>query len=327
MNQLAAISFLTPEAGIAVSLAVVPLVALAFAQRRGARARSSLGLGRNVAPGAAVHAGALVLVFALVALAATQPVWSSRASVPVRSDVEAWVVLDTSRSMLASAAPGSPTRIDRARAAALRIREELPGVPFGIASLTDRALPHLFPSPDRKVFAATLARAIRTGHPPPALGGATASSVSALAALPRENFFRSPSGRRVVVALTDAESSELDVPRLDDAFARQPRPDLVVVRIGRSGEAVFDVGGRPEAEYTPVSRAPFIADRLAALAGGRVFTEDAVEGAARAVADLAGRSGPTELRGEGESRRPLAPYAALAAALPLGVILRRRNFP
>ena len=73
----------------------------------------------------------------------------------VRTDAEAFVVLDVSRSMLAQSSLTRPQRIERAKAAAIELRRGLPDVRVGVASLTDRVLPHLFPSADEKVFEAT----------------------------------------------------------------------------------------------------------------------------------------------------------------------------
>ena len=49
----------------------------------------------------------------------------------VRKDAQALFVLDTSRSMAASSTATSPTRLDRARAAAVQLRASIPQVPSG----------------------------------------------------------------------------------------------------------------------------------------------------------------------------------------------------
>ena len=58
--------------------------------------------------------------------------------------------------MRASSAPGEPTRLVRARAAVMRVRRTVPDVPAGLAGLTDRVLPYLFPTVDAAGFAETL---------------------------------------------------------------------------------------------------------------------------------------------------------------------------
>ena len=49
----------------------------------------------------------------------------------MRSDAEAYIVLDVSRSMLAAEEDGAPTRLLRARRAAARVRGDLADVPSG----------------------------------------------------------------------------------------------------------------------------------------------------------------------------------------------------
>ena len=60
----------------------------------------------------------LVGVVLLAALVAVQPAWEAHGEPRVRADAQVDFVLDTSRSMLASAGPGAPTRLDRAKRAA-----------------------------------------------------------------------------------------------------------------------------------------------------------------------------------------------------------------
>ena len=69
--------------------------------------------------------------------------------------------------MLASASSGAPTRLERVQAHAEELRAHLPGVRVGILSLTDRLLPHLFPTVDESVFRSTLMKSIGIERPPP----------------------------------------------------------------------------------------------------------------------------------------------------------------
>ncbi len=109
----------------------------------------------------------LVLGGVLLGLAAAQPVFEWTSDRTVRTDAEAFVVLDVSRSMLAQRSLDEPMRIERAKKAATELRAALPDVPVGVASLTDRVLPHLFPSADQEVFEATLERSVGIEQPPP----------------------------------------------------------------------------------------------------------------------------------------------------------------
>lgn len=316
---------LTPAAALVAVVVAVPFLALGVAAWRGVRARRAVGLaalGYQQVLGPAV---ALALACGLLALAAAQPVLRSQAVVRARTDAAAWIVVDTSRSMLASATPGATPRIARARRAALRLRAELPGVPVGIASVNDRVLPHLFPSPDREAFAGTVARTIRPGHPTPTGGGRTGTNLTALAALPTFNFFAPQVRRRAVVVLTDAESDPVDFAALAGAYRGDPPTTLVVIRLGDQREHVYDEQGRAEADYDPLATAAATATRVAAVAGGRAFVEGEEADAAAAALDALGHNGPTEAHGRGELRTPLAPYAVVAAALPLAWLIRRRN--
>jgi hypothetical protein len=316
---------LTPAGAIVGLAALVPLVLLALAGRRTERARVAIGLERLgvrelVAPAAAVAA-----IGALVALAAAQPVWRSRDEALVRTDAAAYVVLDTSRSMLAAGGPSSENRLERARRLALRVRAALGNVPVGLASLSDRTLPHLFPSPDREAFASTLARALDGGRPTPVGFGESGTDLTALASLPTSNYFQPSVTRRLAVVLTDAESRPVDVQRLDSAFRSVPRTTLVLVRIGRSGERVVDARGREEEGYLPVAGAAEIAASVAAVTSGSAHSEAEVEAAVDAAVDAVGDAGPTTATGRGAHRRPLAAWMLAAAVLPLGYLIRRRN--
>ena len=66
--------------------------------------------------------------------------------------------------------------------------------------------------------------------------------------------------------------------------------------------------------------------RLAAAAAGRAFRERELPQAKRALRELLGDGTRRPLWRE-SSRTELAPWLALAAVLPLGFILYRRNLP
>jgi len=182
--------FLTPSGVLLVLGVLVPLVALILVRRRAGRLRDALGLAdpRSRALVAAILA--VVATGTLLGLAAAQPVIERTTKLETRTDAEAIVVLDVSRSMLARRDPGSPERIARAKAAARTLRAALPEVRFGIASLTDRTLPHLFPSIDQEVFESTLTRSLGIEQPPPRSSLATnATSLDALATIRTQRYF------------------------------------------------------------------------------------------------------------------------------------------
>jgi hypothetical protein len=192
--------FLTPLGAIAMAALVLPLVGLALVQRRERRAREALGLHAPPPASRIVRTFGLVLVPVLLGLAATQPALRTTKHAHVRTDAQAWFVMDVSRSMLASAKPGSPTRLQRARKIALAVRDSIPEVPSGIATITDRALPDLFPTSDLGVFELAMTRAVAVEQPPPTLNAVVATKTDAVGNLGTQNFF-SPSARRRVVVL------------------------------------------------------------------------------------------------------------------------------
>src|SRR5919204_943341 len=145
-------SFLTPLAALIALVGAVPLAAFVIGERRRRRVNELLRLPppserSRLAPGIA-----LAVIAALLGVAATQPTLVRRSHKQMRTDAEAWFVLDTSLSMKAAAGPGAPTRFERAQSLAERLRHKLAHVPVRVASITDRALPHLFPTPDSDTF-------------------------------------------------------------------------------------------------------------------------------------------------------------------------------
>ena len=115
-----------------------------------------LGLG---APGRLVTALLALAIAAaglLVGAAAAEPVSSAARTRYERTDASAWVVVDETRSMLAARGRRGPSRIARAQELALQLRAAVPELKVGVASFTDRVLPHLFPTLDDEVFAATV---------------------------------------------------------------------------------------------------------------------------------------------------------------------------
>ena len=315
------VSFLTPIAGLVTLAAIVPLVAFVRSEQRAARVRETL---RLAPPGGSQRNTviAIVVLAALVGIGAAQPVLEQTQEHPARSDAQAFFVIDTSRSMLASDEPGGTTRFERAQRAALRLRDGLPGVPVGLASITDQTLPLLFPSANRDSFVSTLDQALGVDRPASSQAGdVRATRFGALAAIPERNFFRG-SQRKLVVLFSDAETTAFDAQAIAHAYS-QANVQLVVVRIWREGERVFGPGGAPE-PYEPDPASAGSAERLAAAVGGRAFDEDQLDGAIAAAREAVGE-GRTTAQVERTDIDPLAPYVFLAALLPLGFLLYRRN--
>ena len=315
-------TFLTPLGALVAAAVVLPLVAILWASRRAGTVRAALHL-RAPRHGTDLRAlAALVGVFVLIGLAATQPALSHDTKQRVRKDTQALFVLDTSRSMSAASGPAAKTRLARAKAAAASLRAAIPDVESGIATLTDRVLPDLLPVADLPSFDATLQRSVGIEEPPPRSVSVRATTFTALETIPNSGFFATTAKRRAIVLLTDGESSPFDPGAIGRSLART---DLVVVRFWSAGESVFGQTGKPETAYRPDPAAPAALDALAAAAGGRAFGEGDL-GAAEARLRGLVRTGPTAaVVGRTHRETSLAPFVALAALAPLVLFVRRRG--
>lgn len=317
-------AILTPLGALLSVGVVVPFVALIRARRKAANVRGVLGLDEPRRRAVAVPLAGLVLGGVLLGLAAAQPVFEWTRDQRVRTDAEAFVVLDVSRSMLAQRDVGEPRRIERAKAAATTLRASLSDVPVGLASLTDRVLPHLFPSTDQDVFEATLQRSLGIEQPPPRSSLATgATSLNALATLRGLRYFTPRSTKRLAIVLTDGESQPVSNARLGGLFRRSPPIEIVFVQFWNEDERVFS-RGVPEPQYIADPSARAALDRLAASAQGAVYTEGQLDAAGSKAHELLG-SGPSVVEGEKAGQLALAPYLAAAALLPFGLLLWRRD--
>lgn len=317
------LAFLTPLGALFAVAALVPLAVLVAKQRRGRRIRAALGLAATSLASRLRLAVALAAVPALAGLAAAQPVLERAESVRERTDVEVFLLMDISRSMLAAKGPAAPTRFERAREVALRLGGALPGMPIGVASFTDRALPHLFPTTDRRVLEATLEDAIDIERPGSGLFfNERATTFDVLVDFPAREYFSPGVERRLLVVLTDGESRELTAD-LAGAFQEEPRVETIFVRVWGEEERIYETGVAEEG-YEPDEASLGDLAQVASLVGGRVFTEDSVAEAIREARALLG-SGPTREQVREGGRFALMPWITLAAILPLGVVLLRRN--
>lgn len=318
------LTLLTPLGALIALGVALPLVALGLAHRRGARVRGAVGLPEPRPRVLRAAVAAAMLAAVLLGLAAAQPRLEWTSDRRVRDDAEAIVVIDTSRSMLARRSPTAPIRYERAAAAALRFRSALPDVAVGIASFTDRVLPHLFPSTDDDVFVATLSRSVGIDRPPPSGSFvSTATRLSALETVVTRRFFTPAVRNRLIFVLTDGESIPLSGAKIAAAFRRPPGVHTVFVHVWGGDEHVFD-GSQPEPQYSPDSRSRAILDAAAETLGGRVFDEGELAGAIAAARTSLGE-GPTVVRGVKRNRIALAPYLAGAVFLPLAFLLWRRD--
>jgi hypothetical protein len=324
------LEFLTPVGALIALIVLVPVAAFLRVSRRASRVRSRLDLPEPSTRRRLVPLGAVLAVAGLLGLAAAQPLLERTSTRHVRSDAEALLVIDVSRSMLARQGLDDPSRLDRAKVAARQLRGSLSGVPIGIASLTNRVLPHLLPSADRDVFDATLERAIGIERPPPGSSfiapnqpaATTVTSLESLGDVATQRFYSPAVTRRLLVVFTDGESTDTSEEAVGRRF-RRAGIEPVFVQFWAENEKVF-TNGAPEPEYEPDPAARSILDRLALATGGSVYDEGGLGPAIGKARDLLG-SGPTVAQPHRPDEVALAPYLAVAAFFPLTLLLWRRD--
>lgn len=312
-------TFRTPVGLLLALAALLPLLALGASALRAEQAARRIDLEpaarkRLVLP-AALAAGVCVLL----GLAAAQPELKNAQRRTVRTESQVMFVVDVSRSMAAARSISSPTRLARARAAVVRLRTAVPDVPSGLAGLTDRVLPYLFPTAAADVFDETLRRSVALESPPPQQVNTNATSFAALTALARDGFFDRTAKTRTCVLVTDGETHSYATEDVARALDGPRGCRLLVVRVGGGNEHVFGVDGSPEAGYAPDPAAAAKARQLAEVSGGRAFDEGVLDSAAAALRSAAS-VGPVRREVASATTRALAPYAA-ALALLLTVVL------
>ena len=316
MGPPAEIVFLSPRAALVGLVFLAPLIALGLRERSGSRVRRTLGLQPPSLLRRLARVSGLVALGALVAVTAAQPALRDTSSTPVRSDAEIYLTFDVSRSMLAASAPTGRARLERARALGMTVHEALGNVPTGVATLTNRMMPLLFPTGDGRSVSAVIDHSLQIMQPPPVpYTTARESSLSALGLTADRSYFDPTAGKRALVVFTDLDS---------DAFSlegtlrmlRRHRIEPFVVRVARPGERVFDSHGRPYA-YRSISTITVAGLRSA---GWHAFEERQRVQLVTAIRGYLG-SGPVGGGGLVESQQSLAPYTALAALVLTALLL------
>jgi hypothetical protein len=316
------VSFLTPLGALFALAAALPLAALLVTERRSSHVRAVLGVvgpGRQALVPSIV---ALALLPVLVGVAAAQPVVVRRQLVSERGNAQAFFVFDISRSMLASAGPGLPSRLVRSKRIARQLRSVLGDVPVGIASLTDRTLPELMPTTDPALFAHTLTQSVGIDEPPPSqpYGRGRAFGFSALVPLVTSHFFSPTAKRRLLVVFTDGEAQP-GTQLLGLGIAHEIQP--IFVHVWGQDEQIFH-RGKPDAYYRADVRSTASLDEAAHVTNGYVFDEHQVAQLKARARKIVGHGGDTA-RISAYARTSLAPWFALGGILPLAFLLWRRN--
>jgi hypothetical protein len=318
------VEFLAPLGWLVACAALLPVGGALLRDRREQGVRATLGL--LAPPPRARFAGAVAAAGAVLLLAAAtaRPAIRTGDAGHLRTDAQAFFLVDISRSMLARRGPDGKTRYVRALAAAEQIRNGLLDIPAGIGSLTDRPLPHLFPSGDANTFSAVLHRALGIERPPPSgdtgLENTVQTSLASLAQLAWTEYFSARARHRLVILFTDGESEHYSPTAIATQLG-QEHIHLILVRFWNAAERVYS-GNRPERYRPDPGSLPKLRE-LAARTSHPVFGEHDAGRVVRAARGLLG-DGPSVTVGR-PSRLELAPYAALAALLPLAFVLRRRD--
>jgi hypothetical protein len=316
------LAFLTPIASLAVLLAGIPLGAWLLLGRRDAIARRALSVPTPLRSSRLGPAIAIAVAAALIGIAAAQPVIQHKTTRHERTDAEAWVVFDTSLSMAASTGPHAPDRLERARRFALALRARLQSIPVGVASLTDRVLPNLFPTSDESAFAGDVRDAIGVDSPPPQRFYANrATSLDALSSFVTAAFFRPQTQYRAVIVLTDGESLPV-TPALAATLRKPPGVHVVFVHVWKPDDRIYTTSVA-DPNYRPDPSSGAFLQRVASNLHGTAVSEDDVGGAAAAARAVLG-AGPITKVSE-TARVALMPWVTLAAFAPLAFLLWRRN--
>ncbi len=305
-----------PTAALAALIGLVPIAVALFRMRADRRVQRELGLAAPPAAARLARPAALACVFGLLGLAAAQPAVRLEHTRVARSDAEIVVVLDSSRSMLASEGPNRPARYLRAVAFAHRLRAALPDVPAGLSSLTNRVLPYLFPTSDSGAYNLVLDEAYGIERPPPALTAEPwVTTFEPLNEVAVRHFFSPAVRRRVLVVLSDGETRDFAA-RSVLRNLRRAGTTPVVVRFWQPDERIYR-RGRAVGGYRATRPGALGALRTA---GWPAYSEADFGAALRTVRSAIG-SGPAAAVGYDRREYPLAPILALVVLAPLLLLL------
>ena len=315
-------TFLSPLGALVALAVVLPLGAYALLELRSRRVSERIGLTLPPLRSRFGIPTALAVVAAFLGIAAAQPVISGTRSHTGRSDAQVYVLFDVSRSMLARSSAGAPDRLQRAKQLALRLRHGVPDVPFGVVSLTDRVLPHLFPTLDPNVYESVVRDAVGIERPPPSGTEDLATDYSSLGDVGTNNFYGAGAAKRVLVIFSDGESKYFDDALLKKDFDKG-NVHVLFVHLWGPDEKIYLGRNNVDPGYRPDPQSNQAVQRIAASGGGEVLGEDPGALVSRTKGFLG--TGPQTSVREQRTRVSLGPYVALMALLPLGFVLLRRN--
>ena len=316
-------TFLTPIDALFALAAFIPLAALWLAQTRMEQVRRLFSLKSPRRRELVAVIVALALLPVLMGVAAAQPVVIHHHLLGERLDVQTFFVFDTSASMAARTGPQGPTRLARAKQEANQVIPKLGDIPVGIASMTDRVLPDVMPTPNLALVRRVLAQSVGINRPPPSQIYRVATTFSALYNVPTYNFYSPGVRHRILVVFTDGEAKPIRSQvgyQLASAMTVHP----LFVHVWAPTERIY-VHGRVDPRYRPNPASTRELRLFATASHGRVFGENDLHALEETIRAEAGSS-PVTTQVLGYARVALAPWFLLAGVIPLGFLLYRRNF-
>ena len=316
MMAASTLVFLTPQAGLVGLAFLLPLGALVARELRSARVRRGLELTAPSPGRRLLRPLGLALVAALVAVTATQPALRDTGGDRMRTDAEVYLTFDVSRSMLAASTPDGDQRLERSLGLARQVHGALRNVPTGVATITTRMMPLLFPIMDQRGVSAVLDHSVAIMQPPPTpISAPRASQIGAITLAAHRTYFSPTARRRALIVFSDFDTDFFGLSGTLAAL-RRSRIEPFLVRVATPGERIFDAAGRPE----PYRSASTLAVDSLRRAGWHAYEERQI---AQAITDIQRElgEGPTRPSGVIEAQRTLAPYVALGAlALVLALV-------
>jgi hypothetical protein len=338
-------TLLAPWLLLLALLGVMPVGAIVGMRRRQRRAAAALGLTPVSRRRLAAEAALALLALAALAVVAATPVRWQRDTVGERRDAQAYVVIDTSRSMLARRSVEAPDRLETARTTARYLAAALPAnLPVGLAAFNDQPLPLLAPTVDRDALRDTLPNAnISLPTSPMYLSNDSfaatrtpqSSNYAALVVMAVSSFYSPETAHRLLFFLTDDDTSSYRA----GAVARTLRRAgimLIAIRVGSETDRLyFQVGStiRIDAHYRFARRNMRLLAATALGSGGRFVHEGDTGAAVAFAARELGSPAPSKVRRLTTEQAPqdmslvpalvaVAALVALAVSLGLGTIVR-----
>jgi Synergist-CTERM protein sorting domain-containing protein len=124
--------------------------------------------------------------------------------------------------------------------------------------------------------------------------------------------------------LSDYESNPFVEASLGELFHKPPRIHTIFIRVWNVHERIWKPNGQVDPLYLPDPTGARTVQSLAAATRGRAFGEGDVEAIVRAARTDIGTGTVRRARID-RARTPIAGWLALAALVPLTIVLRRRN--